>query len=411
MSTGTSFPRERIRVLLLEGISDTAIQTFQDAGYTDVVRLDKSLSGAELTEALNDAHMVGIRSRTQLTKAVIQAAPKLMGIGCFCIGTNQVDLDAAAELGIPVFNAPHSNTRSVAELVLGLVILLGRGIPEKNASAHRGGWMKSAVGSHELRGRTLGIVGYGHIGSQTSVLAEALGMHVVFYDVEAKLPMGNARQLPTLEAVLAASDFVSLHVPQAPSTKNMMNEATLAAMKPGSFLINYSRGNVVDIDALAAALQEKRLAGAAIDVFPKEPKASGERFTSPLQGMDNVILSPHIGGSTIEAQHNIGIEVAGKLIAYSDLGRTMTSVNFPEISLAPTAGKAHRLLHVHKNVPGILSAINAAQAESKANILGQHLKTTAEIGYVVMDVDTAHSPELLARVSAIPGTLRCRILY
>lgn len=410
MTETTSFPRDKLHVVLFEGIAQTAVDTLKRAGYTKITHLDRSQTGDELKETLSTAHMVGVRSRTQLTGPVLEAADKLMCIGCFCIGTNQVALDVAAKRGIPVFNAPHSNTRSVAELVLAETVMLYRGIVDKSQAAHEGQWTKSAAGSHEVRGRTIGIIGYGHIGSQVSVLAEAFGMQVVFYDVEAKLPLGNARQLDTLKELLATADVVTLHVPQAPDTKNLMNADRIAQMKDGAYLLNLSRGNVVDLDALAEHLKRGRLAGAAVDVFPKEPKSNQERFETPLQGLKNVILTPHIGGSTQEAQINIGVEVANKLVQFSDLGTTITSVNFPNISLAQQHG-AHRILHIHHNQPGMLSEINRIQAESDANILAQYLQTTPDIGYVVMDVNKEHSPELTHQLSALPGTIRCRLLY
>ncbi len=410
MNARTSFPKDKLNIVLFEGISDTAVQALHKAGYSSVRRLDHSQSGDELKATLAEAHMVGVRSRTQLTAEVLAAAPKLMAIGCFCIGTNQVDLQFAARRGIPVFNAPHSNTRSVAELVIAEAVMLMRGIADKNLAAHEGRWTKSAKGSHELRGRTLGIVGYGHIGSQVSVLAEAFGMNVLYYDIVPKLAMGNATQLDSLEALLAQADLVTLHVPQAADTANLMSSERIAQMRSGSMLINLSRGNVVDLDALAAALNEGRLKGAAVDVFPTEPKSNQDAFDSPLRGVGNVILTPHIGGSTQEAQRNIGVEVAHKLVSYSDLGRTIGAVNFPELSLVPHEG-AHRILHIHKNQPGVLSALNNIQAESHANIVAQYLQTTAEVGYVVMDIDGAQGDELKEALSALPGTIRCRILY
>lgn len=406
-----SFPRENLQVVLFEGIHDSGVETLERSGYVKVTRYEKALDGDELKAALAPAHFIGIRSRTKMTAEMIEAADKLVAIGCFCIGTNQVDLSAAAVRGVPVFNAPHSNTRSVAELVIAECVALYRGLFDKSRDAHEGRWNKSATGSHELRGKTLGIVGYGHIGSQTSILAEAFGMRVVYHDVVPKLPMGNAQQLDDLQAVLAESDVVTLHVPQDPSTKNLMSAEAIAQMKPGSMLINASRGNVVDIDALAAALKEGKLAGAAVDVFPVEPGSNNDRFESPLCGLANVILTPHIGGSTQEAQRNIGVEVANKLVAYSDHGQTIGAVNFPNISLPASSVRAHRLLHIHENRFGVLGAINAAVAKTEANVLGQHLGTTSEIGYVVMDVDHESSPELLAELKAIDGTIRARVLY
>ena len=406
-----SFPRENLNIVLFEGIHDSAVETFVKAGYTTVRRFPKALDGEELKDALSNAHFIGIRSRTKMTAEMIAAAEKLVGIGCFCIGTNQVDLQAAARRGIPVFNAPHSNTRSVAEMVLAECVFLVRGLFDKSRAAHEGRWMKSASGSHELRGKTLGIVGYGHIGSQTSILAEAFGMRVIYFDVQPKLPMGNARQVDSLEQLLGEADLVTLHVPQDPSTENLLSADRIRQMKKGGMLINASRGNVVDLDAAAEALRAGALGGAAIDVFPVEPGSNQEAFHSPLQGLDNVILTPHIGGSTQEAQQNIGVEVGSKLLGYSDLGRTIGAVNFPNISLPPSGDGAHRLLHIHENKFGVLGAINAAVAETGSNVLGQYLGTTADIGYVVMDVDHESSPELLEALRGIDGTIRVRILY
>ncbi|MEL6615927.1 MAG: phosphoglycerate dehydrogenase, partial [Bacteroidota bacterium] len=363
--------------------------------------------------ALQGVHFLGIRSRTQLTPEVLAQADRLVGVGCFCIGTDQVALDVAARQGVAVFNAPYSNTRSVAELVLAEAILLLRGIPEKNALAHRGVWAKTASGANEARGKTLGVVGYGNIGAQLSVLAEALGMRVLFYDAAAKLPLGNARGVDRLGDLLAASDVVSLHVPDTPDTRGMIGADELAAMKPGAVLLNASRGTVVDLDALAASLRNGHLRGAAVDVFPKEPKSKEERFESPLQGIDRALLTPHVGGSTEEAQAGIGREVAGKLVRYSDTGATESSVNLPEVSLPPHSG-AHRLLHIHENVPGVLSAINGALGASGANVVGQHLQTRGDVGYVVTDVDDGSTPAskaLLESLREVPGTLRARVLF
>jgi D-3-phosphoglycerate dehydrogenase / 2-oxoglutarate reductase len=410
MNAQLSFPKEKIHVLLLEGIHDSAVENFARAGYENVRRLSKSVVGEELVDALSSAHMVGVRSRTQLTEEVLAAAPRLMAVGCFCIGTNQVDLPAAALQGIPVFNAPHSNTRSVAELVLAESVMLVRGLGDKNRAAHEGRWLKTAKGSHELRGKTLGIVGYGHIGSQVSILAEAFGMRVLFHDVVPKLPMGNAVSCASLEEMLPQCDLVTLHVPQAPDTKEMIDSRRLAQMKPGAFLINASRGNVVVIDDLVDALRSNHLGGAAIDVFPVEPKSPEDPFESPLRDVPNVVLTPHIGGSTLEAQHNIGVEVATKLTSYSDHGNTLGAVNFPNISL-PVKDQAHRIMNIHRNVPGVLSHINQAIAETDANVIGQYLQTTSEVGYVVIDVDRETSPALKDRLEAVPGTIRSRILY
>lgn len=408
--TKTSLDKSKIKFLLLEGIHPSALKVLQDAGYTNVQTLSGALEGEELKRRIADVHFVGIRSRTQLTADVFAAAQKLVAVGCFCIGTNQVDLDAARERGVVVFNAPYSNTRSVAELVLAEAILLLRGVPARNAAAHRGGWLKSADNSFEIRGKTLGIVGYGSIGTQLSVLAEALGMQVLFHDVVAKLPLGNARQSANLQELLAQSDIVTLHVPELPSTQWMIGPAELAAMKPGSMLINASRGTVVDIEALAQALQEKKLLGAAIDVFPTEPKSNKDEFTSPLRGLDNVILTPHIGGSTMEAQANIGLEVAEKLVRYSDNGTTTSAVNFPEVALPEHPGR-NRILHVHHNVPGVLSAINQVFAENGINIAGQYLRTDEKVGYVVIELDAQSSALAVEKLVQIPGTIRCRVLF
>lgn len=405
-----SLPKDKIKVLLLEGVHQSAIDTFQAHGYVNVTRLPQALAGAELIRELDGVHMLGIRSGTHLIPEVLESARRLMAVGCFCIGTNQVDLGSAARLGIPVFNAPHSNTRSVAELVLAETVMLLRGTFDKSVAAHRGEWHKTAAHSHEVRGKTLGIVGYGHIGSQVSILAEAFGMRVVYQDIVSKLPMGNATQLASLDELLPLVDVLTLHVPEDPSTKNLIDARRLSLMRPGSYLINASRGTVVDVDALAVALREGRLQGAAIDVFPEEPGSSAETFRSPLQGLRNVILTPHVGGSTLEAQKNIGGEVASKLVALSDTGATVGAVNFPQLSLAPHDG-AHRLLHVHHNRPGVLAQLNQALARSGANILGQHLQTTAAIGYVVTDVDKDHGPDLRQQIEEIPGTIRVRILY
>ena len=372
--------------------------------------LAHALEGDELKAKIADVHFVGVRSRTQLTREVLEAAKKLVGIGCFCIGTNQVDLIAAQEKGIVVFNAPYSNTRSVAELVLAEAILLLRGIPEKNAVAHRGGWLKSADNAFEIRGKTLGIVGYGSIGTQLSVLAEGLGMHVLFHDVVAKLPLGNAHQAASLEDLLSRSDIVTLHVPELPSTQWMMGEKEFAAMKPGSIFINAARGTVVVIDELAKALKSGKLLGAAVDVFPVEPKSNKDEFISPLRGLDNVILTPHIGGSTMEAQANIGLEVADKLVRYSDNGTTISAVNFPEVALPEHPGQ-NRILHVHHNVPGVLSAINQVFAENGINVAGQYLRTHEKLGYVVIDLEPGSSALALEKLAQVPGTVRCRVLF
>ena len=406
----TSFDKSKLKILLLEGIHSSAERIFRDAGYQNIETVKTALTGEELKSRLEGVHFLGIRSRTTLTRDIFEAADKLVAVGCYCIGTNQVDLTAATEYGVVVFNAPYSNTRSVAELVLAEAILLLRGIPEKNAKAHRGGWAKTANDSFEIRGKTLGIVGYGSIGSQLSVLAEGLGMRVIFYDVVSKLPLGNASQIPSLEALLGQADIVTLHVPDLPSTRNLIDQERISQMKPKSILINASRGTVVDIDALTKALADSHLLGTAIDVFPVEPKSNNDEFLSPLRGFDNAILTPHIGGSTQEAQENIGVEVAEKLVRYSDNGSTLTSVNFPEVALPPHPNH-HRVLHVHENRPGVLSAINTVFAENQINIGSQFLQTSDKIGYVVIDVDRDYSDVALEKLSEIEGTIRCRVLF
>ncbi|HRD66301.1 MAG TPA: phosphoglycerate dehydrogenase [Candidatus Competibacter sp.] len=409
----TSLDKSKIKILLLEGIHASAVDAFRADGYTNIESHPKALSESKLLEAIADSYFVGIRSATQLTARIFENAPRLIGVGCFCIGTNQVDLDAAQERGVPVFNAPFSNTRSVAELVLAEIVLLMRGIPERNALAHRGGWVKTATGSHEARGKCLGIVGYGHIGTQVGLLAEALGMRVVYYDIETKLMLGNAQPLPSLDALLEMADVVTLHIPETPQTYRMIGAEQLARMKPGARLINAARGTVMDIDALVEALESKRLAGAAIDVFPAEPKGNDDEFVSPLRRFDNVLLTPHVGGSTEEAQQNIGLEVASKLLKYSNNGSTVSSVNFPEVALPEHPGK-HRLLHIHRNQPGVLSRINAIFSELHINIAGQYLQTNPRIGYVVIDVDggeRTETREIRRRLNEVAGTIRTRILY
>jgi len=405
-----SLEKNKIKVLLLEGLHPSSLEVFENAGYTNVECLKTSLPEDELIEKIKDVHFVGIRSRSNLNANVIAAASKLVAIGCYCIGTNQVDLKAAEERGIPVFNAPFSNTRSVAELVLGEILLLLRGIPEKSAKAHRGEWQKSAIGSFEARGKQLGIIGYGHIGTQLGILAENLGMRVKFYDVEDKLPLGNASQIAKLDDLLASSDVVSLHVPETAQTKYMFAKAQFDAMKQGAIFINASRGTVVNIEDLADALNAKKVSGAAIDVFPVEPKSNKEEFQSPLRGIDNVILTPHVGGSTQEAQANIGFEVSGKLVKYSDNGSTLSAVNFPEVSL-PQHDSCTRLLHIHKNQPGIMNQINMAFAQHSINIKAQYLQTTADIGYVVMEVEAKDAEIAFDQLQKIDGTIRVRSLH
>ena len=405
-----SFDTSKLNVLLLEGVHETAVETFRLAGYTSIRQLPATLPEAALAALVADVHFLGIRSRTQLTEAVFEAAPRLVAVGAFCIGTNQVDLDAAARRGVPVFNAPYSNTRSVAELVLAEAILLLRDVPAKSAAAHRGAWAKSVGRAREARGKTLGIVGYGNIGAQLSVLAEGLGMRVLFHDTATKLSIGNAHPAAHLRELLAASDVVTLHVPETPDTTGLIGATEIAAMRPGAVLLNASRGRVVDLDALAAALRSGHLAGAAVDVYPAEPRSNDDPFESPLQGIDSAILTPHVGGSTVEAQQNIGTEVADKLVRYSDNGSTATAVNFPEVTLAAHPGH-HRLLHVHRNVPGVMGAVNAVFSATGANVAAQTLQTRGDIGYVVLDVDTAASDEALAALLRVPGTIRARVLF
>jgi D-3-phosphoglycerate dehydrogenase len=411
--TKTSLDKSKIKILLLEGIHPSAAEKFQTDGYSNIESHQKALRPEELIRAADDAFFVGIRSATQLGREFFENTSRLTGVGCFCIGTNQVDLSAAEERGIPVFNAPFSNTRSVAELVLAEIILLLRGIPQRNAAAHRGRWLKTAMGSREARGKTLGIVGYGHIGTQVGVLAESLGMQVVFHDIETRLALGNARQAQSLEALLEAADVVTLHVPETSATHQMIGGGQLERMKRGAGLINASRGTVVEIDALAGALQSGQLCGAAIDVFPAEPKSVQQEFQSPLRGMDNVLLTPHIGGSTEEAQENIGIEVSNKLIKYSNNGSTLGAVNFPEVSLPEYPGK-NRVLHIHRNQPGVLSAINAVFSAEEINIAGEYLQTDARVGYVVIDIEAGErgeTQEIRRKLELVPGTIRTRILY
>lgn len=406
----TSYPKEKIRVLFLENISDLAVKNFQRNGYTKVEKLTKALTEEELIKEIKDVHILGIRSKTQITQKVLDAAAKLQTIGCFCIGVNQVNLKAATEKGVAVFNAPYSNTRSVAELVIGLSVMLIRRIPDKNKAAHEGVWMKDAKGSFELRGKTLGIIGYGNIGSQVSVLAEAMGMKVLFYDVETKLPLGNAVDAKSMKELVSKSDIITLHVPENAQTKNIINKAVLKNFKKGAILINYARGEVVDLEALRKAILDGQVGGAAIDVFPWEPEKNGDRFQSPLQDLPNVILTPHIGGSTEEAQQNIGEDVSNKLLSYLEKGVTFGSHTVPALSLPPQEG-THRILHIHKNVPGVLSEINTQLSKHHINILGQYLKTNDEIGYVVLDVDKKLSNQALQLLKEVKETIKVRLLY
>ncbi|OBT17358.1 D-3-phosphoglycerate dehydrogenase [Vibrio sp. UCD-FRSSP16_10] len=408
--TKVSLDKDKIKILLLEGLHPSSVEVLEAAGYSNIEYHKGSISEEELIEAVKDVHFIGIRSRTNLNETVLAAANKLVAIGCFCIGTNQVDLKAAAVKGVPVFNAPFSNTRSVAELVLGQILLLMRGIPEKNALAHRGIWKKSADHSYEARGKRLGIIGYGHIGTQLSIIAENLGMRVYFYDIENKLSLGNATQVRSMTELLSKCDVISLHVPETAETKNMMGAEEFALMKPGSIFINAARGTVVDIPALCNSLESGHISGAAVDVFPVEPKTNADSFESPLTKFDNVILTPHVGGSTQEAQENIGVEVAGKLAKYSDNGSTLSSVNFPQVSLPQHKGTS-RLLHIHENRPGILTQINTIFASADINIIGQYLQTNSSIGYVVIDVEANRSQEALDKLKEIDGTIRARLLH
>ncbi len=406
----TSYPKNKIKVLFLENISEKAVQYFKEQGYTDVKKMAGALSEEELIKVIKDVHILGIRSKTFISKKVLDSAKKLQAIGCFCIGTNQVDIKACKQKGVAVFNAPYSNTRSVAELVIGSSIMLIRKIIDKNKAAHEGIWNKEAKGSYELRGKTIGLIGYGNIGTQTGIMAEAMGMKVKFYDVEAKLPLGNAVSVKSIKDLVSSSDIVSVHVPETLQTKNLISNEVIKQCKSGSILINYARGEVVDLNALAAALKSKHIAGAAIDVYPLEPEKNGDKFETPLQGLSNVILTPHIGGSTEEAQENIGEDVSVKLYQYLERGVSNGSHTIPDISLPPVDG-AHRILHIHRNVPGVLSAINTVMSKNKINIVGQYLKTNEEIGYVVLDVDSKLSKKAIELLREVKETVRVRMLY
>ena len=409
-NTETSYPRSKIKILLLENISDSAVDELNSGGYVEIKRLSGALSEADLIREIKGVHVLGIRSKTQITANVLEHADKLLAVGAFCIGVNQINLPAATKRGIAVFNAPYSNTRSVAELVIGLCVMLIRKIADKNTAAHNGIWLKDAKGAFELRGKTLGIVGYGNIGSQISVMAEALGMHVVYYDVLTKLPLGNARQIRDLHELLEQSDIVTLHVPSDAATRKMVNETTLSAMKKGAIFLNYSRGDVVDLDALRIFIENGTISGAAVDVFPFEPEKNGDEFTSVLQNLPNVILTPHIGGSTEEAQANIGLDVTSKLIKYLELGVSEGSHSVPPVNL-PLQDKTHRILHIHENIPGVLSEINTKLSAHDINILGQFLKTNDEIGYVILDVDRQLSHEALEILREVKGTIKTRMIY
>ena len=406
----TSYPKDKIKVLFLENISEKAVQYFKHQGYSDVKKVSGALSEEELIKIIKDVHILGIRSKTFISKKVLDSAKKLQAIGCFCIGTNQVDMKACKQKGVAVFNAPYSNTRSVAELVIGSSIMLIRKIIDKNKAAHEGIWNKEAKGSFELRGKTMGIIGYGNIGTQTGIMAEAMGMKVKFYDVETKLPLGNAVSTKSIKELVSTSDIISIHVPETSQTKNLFSKEVIKQCKSGAIVINYARGEVVDLEALADALKSKHITGAAIDVFPWEPEKNGDSFETPLQGLSNVILTPHIGGSTEEAQENIGEDVSIKLYQYLERGVSNGSHSIPSISLPPVDG-AHRILHIHNNVPGVLSAINTVMSKNKINIVGQYLKTNEEIGYVVLDVDSKLSKKAIDLLRDVKETIRVRMLY
>ncbi len=408
--TKTSYPREKIRILLLDNISDTAVKNFKKNGYSNVEKVGRSLTEEELLKQVKDVHILGIRSKTRLTEKILNAAGKLQVVGCFCAGVNQVDLKAAVNRGIVVFNAPYSNTRSVAEFVIGAAIMLLRRIPDKDKAAHNGLWMKDAKGSYELRGKTIGIIGYGNIGMQVSVMSEALGMKVLFYDEATKLPLGNAEEKKSLRELMAASDVITMHMPDTPQTRNFINKTTLKHCKKGCILINFARGRLIDADALKAAILEGQIGGAAVDVFPEEPEKNGAPFSSVLQHVPNVLLTPHIGGSTEEAQQNIGEDVSTKLLNFLERGITLGSHTVPGLALPAHEG-AHRILHIHKNVPGVLSEINTQLSDHKINIVGQYLKTNEDIGYVVLDVDKNISNRALQLLKEVKETIRVRMVY
>jgi D-3-phosphoglycerate dehydrogenase len=410
VNNATSYPKEKIKIMLLENVHQVAVEKFHAAGYKQVIHLKKALDEHELIKAIEQVHILGIRSKTQVSSNVLRNAKKLQSVGCFCIGTNQVNMQDATGKGIAVFNAPYSNTRSVAELVIGASIMLIRKVLEKNQAAHQGFWFKQSDGSRELRGKTMGIIGYGNIGSQLSVLAEALGMKVLYYDIESKLPLGNAFACSSLKELLQKSDLVTLHVPELPTTKNLITKNQLRWMKPGSILINYSRGEVVDLDALAKSLQDGHIAGAAIDVFPIEPEKNGDQFSCPLQGIPNVLLTPHIGGSTEEAQFHIGADVADKMLQYLETGNTYGSLTIPPL-LMPAQEGTHRILHIHKNVPGVMSQLNQILSDHKVNILGQYLKTNEKIGYAVLDVNKKINPSVISALNKEKEAIRVRLLY
>ncbi len=410
MKDSTSFPKEKIKILLLEGVHPGTIRLFKESGYTDIEQIKGSVSEEELMQKMSDIHLLGIRSKTQLTKKVLEKASRLIGVGAFCIGTNQIDMNAAVENGVAVFNSPFSNTRSVAEMVIAHCINLMRRTFERSTAAHQGKWMKDSSESNEVRGKVLGIIGYGHIGSQVSVLAESMGMKVIFYDVEPKLSLGNASAVKTVKELLEQSDMITVHVPGLPSTKNLIDTEKLQQMKKGAVLINYSRGDVADLPAIKKALESGHLRGFAVDVFPEEPENNNEKFNSLLQGLPNVILTPHIGGSTMEAQENIGLDVASKLISFLETGSSTGSLSVPVLSL-PVQNETHRMLHIHRNVPGVLSEINGILSRLNVNILGQYLKTNSQIGYVVLDVDRNTSLNVVEELKKVKHTIRVRDLY
>ncbi|HEY0429910.1 MAG TPA: phosphoglycerate dehydrogenase [Pyrinomonadaceae bacterium] len=406
----TSYPRNKIKILLLENISDSAVEELQAGGYAEIKRIPGALGETDLIREIKGVHILGIRSKTHVSAKVLEKADKLLAAGAFCIGVNQIDLRAATAKGVAVFNAPYSNTRSVAELVIGLCVMLIRKITDKNKAAHEGVWLKEAKGAFELRGKTLGIVGYGNIGSQVSVMAEAMGMNVVYYDTLTKLPHGNAKQIRDLKELLKQSDIVTLHVPSDATTRNLINEKTLSAMQKGSIFLNYSRGDVVDLDALRKYIENGTISGAAVDVFPAEPEKNGDAFESVLQNLPNVILTPHVGGSTEEAQANIGLDVTAKLINYLELGTSSGSHTVPDVNLPPQAG-THRILHIHQNIPGVLSEINSRLSGRGINITGQYLKTNEEIGYVILDIDTGLSAKAFEILRDVRGTIKTRMVY
>lgn len=406
----TSYPKEKVKFLFLEGVHPAGLRMLKSAGYSNIETVAGALPESELIKRIKDVHLLGIRSKTQVTEAVLSKAQHLMGIGAFCIGTNQIDVDSCRQKGIAVFNSPFSNTRSVAEMVIAHCINLMRRMTEKNNAAHTGGWQKSSDDCFEIRGKVLGIVGYGHIGSQVSVLAETLGMNVIFFDVEPKLSLGNARSVRSLDELLKLADIVTLHVPETASTRQLMNQQRLKRMKKGAYLINYSRGNVVDLSALRNQVENGSIRGAAVDVFPSEPKSNKDAFTSPLQGLPNVILTPHIGGSTVEAQENIGLDVTSKLLHYLENGSTTGSLSVPALTLPEYRGM-HRLLHIHANRPGVLGDINSRLSRLKVNILGQYLQTNRDIGYVVTDCDPKNSKKAIEELRRVKHTISCRSLH